>query len=162
MTKRTVSSIAFVLVMSACLFGLAKCAVMAKTLQWNDRGHYREAQVNQPLAQAPDFTPVSGAAVADFDGDGNDDAFLSQNYFALWMEDCRMDAGEGLLLLGDGQGGFVTVFGHRSGIRVYGEQRGCAVGDLNADGRPDLLVTQNKGDPKLYLNALGQASRTKQ
>ena len=116
----------------------------------------------RPLPVEAQLTPVSGAAVADFDGDGNDDVFLSQNYFAVRVQDYRMDAGEGLLLLGDGQGGFVTVFGHRSGIRVYGEQRGCAVGDLNADGRPDLLVTQNKGDPKLYINALGQASRTKQ
>ena len=52
MTKRTVSSIAFALVMSACLFGLAKRAAMAKPLQWHDRGHYREARVNRPLGQA--------------------------------------------------------------------------------------------------------------
>ena len=29
--------------------------------------------------------------------------------------------------------------------------------DLNDDGRPDLLIAQNKGLPKLYLNVLGQA-----
>ncbi|MDP6753805.1 MAG: VCBS repeat-containing protein [Verrucomicrobiota bacterium] len=138
--------------------GLLNASHLASVVLLN-RGAGFEAR---PLPVEAQLTPVSGAAVADFDGDGNDDAFLSQNYFAVRVQDYRMDAGEGLLLLGDGQGGFVTVFGHRSGIRVYGEQRGCAVGDLNADGRPDLLVTQNKGDPKLYLNALGQASRTKQ
>ncbi|MEC9081440.1 MAG: hypothetical protein VYE44_06645, partial [Verrucomicrobiota bacterium] len=37
-----------------------------------------------------------------------------------------------------------------------GEQRGCAVGDLNNDGRPDVLITQSKGRPKLYLNATDQ------
>ena len=91
-----------------------------------------------------------------FNGDGNEDVFLSQNFFAVRVEDYRMDAGEGLLLLGDGAGGFASVFGHRSGIKIFGEQRGCAVGDLNDDGRPDLLIAQSKGRPKLYLNALGQ------
>ncbi|GIT77622.1 MAG: hypothetical protein Ct9H300mP32_0040 [Verrucomicrobiota bacterium] len=68
-----------------------------------------------------------------------------------------MDAGEGLLLLGDGQGGFVTVFGHRSGIKVFGRNAGAPWAPLNEDGRPDLLIAQNKGLPKLYLNVLGQA-----
>ena len=102
MTKRTVSSIAFALVMSACLFGLAKRAVMAKTLQWYDRGHYREAKVNQPLGEAPGFTLLSaraagvaftnrlararmvnanllngaGVAAGDVDGDGLCDLYL--------------------------------------------------------------------------------------
>ena len=110
----------------------------------------------RPLPVEAQLTPVNGATVADFDGDGNEDVFLSQNFFAVRVEDYRMDAGEGMLLLGDGAGGFASVFGHRSGIKIFGEQRGCAVGDLNDDGRPDLLIAQSKGRPKLYLNALGQ------
>ena len=102
------------------------------------------------------LTPVMGASVADFDGDGNEDLFLSQNYFAVRVEDYRMDAGEGLLLQGNGQGGFIANLGYKSGIKVFGEQRGSAVGDLNADGRPDLLIAQSKAKPKLYFNSTGK------
>ncbi|MBC8244790.1 MAG: VCBS repeat-containing protein [Verrucomicrobia bacterium] len=132
---------------------LLKASHLASVVLLNRGGKFAA----KPLPVEAQLTPVNGAAVADFDGDGNEDLFLSQNFFAVRLEDYRMDAGEGLLLLGDGQGGFETVFGHRSGIKIFGEQRGSAVGDVNDDGRPDLLIAQSKGRPKLYLNALGQA-----
>jgi hypothetical protein len=131
---------------------LLKASHLASVVLLNRGGRFE----TKPLPFEAQLTPISGAAVADFNGDGNEDLFLSQNYFALRVEDYRMDAGEGLLLLGEGGGRFSSIFGHRSGIRVHGEQRGCAVGDLNNDGRPDVLMTQSKGRPKLYLNATGQ------
>ncbi|MBT3843426.1 MAG: CRTAC1 family protein, partial [Verrucomicrobia bacterium] len=131
---------------------LLKASHLASVLLLNRAGTFEA----RPLPVEAQLTPVNGATVADFDGDGNEDVFLSQNFFAVRVEDYRMDAGEGMLLLGDGAGGFASVFGHRSGIKIFGEQRGCAVGDLNDDGRPDLLIAQSKGRPKLYLNALGQ------
>jgi hypothetical protein len=63
-----------------------------------------------------------------------------------------MDAGRGLLLQGDGRGGFRAVSGQESGLLVYGEQRGCAGVDINHDGAIDLVVTQNSGPTKFYLN----------
>ncbi|HYG35600.1 MAG TPA: CRTAC1 family protein, partial [Clostridia bacterium] len=81
---------------------------------------------------------------------------VSQNYFAVRPEDGRMDAGRGLLLKGDGKGGFSTVPGQASGIRIYGEQRGCAVADYDGDGRTDLVVTQNREETKLFHNATGK------
>jgi len=131
---------------------LLKASHLASVVLLNRGGKFE----TKPLPVEAQLTPVNGATVADFDGDGNEDVFLSQNFFAVRIEDYRMDAGEGLLLLGDGAGRFASVFGHRSGIKIFGEQRGCAVGDVNDDGRPDLLIAQSKGRPKLYLNALGQ------
>ena len=55
----------------------------------------------------------------------------------------RADAGRGLLLRGDGQGNLTPVPGQQSGIKVYGEQRGCALSDYDHDGRIDLVVSQN-------------------
>lgn len=98
------------------------------------------------------WSPAMGLAVGDLDGDGHEDLFVSQNYFAVRPEDARLDAGRGLLLRGDGRGGFSPVAGQDSGIRVYGEQRGCAVADYDGDGRLDLVVTQNGGETKLYHN----------
>lgn len=39
-----------------------------------------------------------------------------------------------------------------SGIKVYGEQRGDALSDINGDGKIDLALAQNEGPLKLYLN----------
>jgi hypothetical protein len=98
------------------------------------------------------FAPVQSMAVGDFDGDGKLDVFMAQNFFALHDEVTRMDAGRGLLLQGDGKGGFRAVPGEESGLLIYGEQRGCAVADIDHDGALDLVVTQNSGPTKLYRN----------
>jgi len=63
-----------------------------------------------------------------------------------------MDAGRGLLLRGRGDGTLDAVPGQESGIAIYGEQRGCAAADFDGDGRPDLVVTQNGAETKLYRN----------
>ena len=54
------------------------------------------------------------------------------------------------MLKGDGKGGLKAVSG--SGVRVYGEQRGAALGDYDEDGRLDLVVGQNGGETKVYRN----------
>src|SRR5438105_4889616 len=96
-----------------------------------------------PLPREAQLSPVFSVNVADFDGDGHEDVFLSQNFFANQPETPRADAGRGLLLLGDGKGNLRAIPGQESGIKVYGEQRGAAVADFDGDGRVDLAVTQN-------------------
>ncbi len=86
------------------------------------------------------------------DGDGHEDLFLSQNFFAYQIETSRSDAGRGLWLRGDGSGGMTPVPGQESGVTVYGEQRGAAVADFDGDGRVDLAVSQNGAETKLYRN----------
>ena len=86
------------------------------------------------------------------DGDGNEDIFLSQNFFATEPRTGRYDGGRGLWLRGDGKGSFAAVPANESGVRIYGEQRGAAVCDYDEDGRVDLVVTQNGADTKLYKN----------
>jgi len=93
--------------------------------------------------------------VADFDGDGNEDVFLSQNFFATQPDTSRSDAGRGLWLRGDGEGGWRPCRRQESGIRVYGEQRGAAGCDFDGDGRVDLVVAQNGARTILYRNARG-------
>ncbi|HIO55933.1 MAG TPA: CRTAC1 family protein, partial [Candidatus Marinimicrobia bacterium] len=85
-------------------------------------------------------------------GDGHEDVFLSQNFFAYQIETSRSDAGRGLWLQGDGTGSLKAVPGHESGVEIYGEQRGAAVADFDNDGRIDLVVSQNGAPTTLYRN----------
>jgi hypothetical protein len=111
-----------------------------------------EHLVAVPLPREAQFAPAFGVCVGDFDGDGCEDVFLSQNFFATEPKTPRCDAGRGLWLRGNGQGGLAPVPGQVSGVQVYGEQRGCALADYDADGRLDLVVTQNGNATRLYHN----------
>jgi hypothetical protein len=121
---------------------------LASTLFLNRGDHFDAVQ----LPAESQFTPAFGIVAADFDGDGKEDLFLSQNSFLPGMGMTRQDAGRGLWLRGDGKGKFQPVSGETSGILIYGEQRGCAASDFDLDGRVDLCVAQNNGETKLYRN----------
>ena len=108
-----------------------------------------------PLPAEAQFAPVFGLAVSDADGDGHEDLFLAQNFFAMRPEWPRTDAGRGLWLRGDGRGSFTPMPGQESGVRLYGEQRGAAVGDFDGDGRADLAVAQNGAATTLWHNDRG-------
>src|SRR6185503_20538128 len=97
-----------------------------------------------------------GLTVNDFDGDGHEDLFLAQNFFATEAETPRYDAGRGLLLRGSGSGQFTALSGRDSGISIYGQQRGCAAADYDGDGRVDVVVGQNNGPTRLYRNTGAQ------
>jgi hypothetical protein len=105
-----------------------------------------------PLPDEAQMSPALAVCTADFDGDDLQDIFLAQNFLSTHPESPRLDAGVGLVLLGKGNGQFKPLSVNESGVRVYGEQRGCAAADFDHDGRIDLAVTQNGAATKLFRN----------
>ncbi len=110
----------------------------------------------RPLPYAAQMAPVFGIGVADFDGDGREDLLLAQNHFGMPLSQARLDSGQGLLLRGDGAGGFEPVPARASGVLVWGEGRGVAVGDIDGDGRVDALISQFEGPLVFARNRMGK------
>jgi hypothetical protein len=105
-----------------------------------------------PFPKEAQMAPVFSVNVADVDGDGIEDVFLSQNRFDLLTEFSRDDAGRGLWMRGTGDGHFKAIDASESGVAISGEQRAAALSDFNQDGRIDLAVTQVLGPTRLLLN----------
>ena len=105
-----------------------------------------------PLPTTAQLAPSFFVGVADFDGDGNEDVFLTQNFLATVSPADQYNAGRGLWLQGDGAGGLRGLPAAASGIEVYGDSRGAGLADYDGDGRIDLAVSQNGAATRLFRN----------
>ena len=85
----------------------------------------------------------SGAALFDFDDDGRLDLYLLQNG--------GPDSGAVNRLFRQGADGRYIDVGKGSGLEIAGFNMGVAIGDVNNDGRLDVLVTRY-GGLRLFLN----------
>ncbi|HTI70142.1 MAG TPA: FG-GAP-like repeat-containing protein [Candidatus Limnocylindria bacterium] len=128
---------------------MVQATTLASTVFLNRPGGF----VALPLPAEAQFAPVFGSALADFDGDGLEDLFLAQNFFAMRIEWPRTDAGNGILLKGDGHGRFSALLPSVAGVRVMGEGRGAVVGDWSGDGHLSLVVAQNGAATTLWETA---------
>lgn len=96
------------------------------------------------LPAAAQMGPVYGLLAEDFNHDGHLDLLLSGNSHATESISGRLDGLNGLLMAGDGKGGFKPLRAARSGIYIPGDAKGLAHLTLT-DGRSMVVAAQNNG-----------------
>ena len=111
----------------------------------------------RPLPRLAQVAPSFGSVVIDANGDGNADLYLAQNFFGPQLETRPMNDGLGILLEGDGKGGFTPVWPARSGLVVPGDAKSVVSADIDQDGRPDLVIGVNDG-PVLAFESRGEVT----
>lgn len=91
---------------------------------------------------------VQGIIPADFNGDGKMDLLLAGNKYGFEVETNSADASNGVLLLGDGKGGFSWVDNIQSGFWANREARDMAL--VKTKGKPMVLVANNNARPQIF------------
>ncbi len=103
----------------------------------------------RPLPLMAQAAPVFGMLAQDIDGDGNLDAVLIGNDYGTDLVAGRMDAFNGLMLKGDGKGGFQPLPITQSGFYVPGNAK-AIVSLPDAQGHPRLATTENRGPLRVF------------
>jgi len=102
----------------------------------------------RPLPVEANFAPVYSILADDFDSDGNVDLLLGGNLLDASLNLGLYDASYGVLLKGDGKGGFKSMSSHESGILVKGQIRD--IKRLKHDGRNLYLIARNNDKIVFY------------
>jgi hypothetical protein len=93
------------------------------------------------LPTVAQLSPMYGIAAEDFDKDGNMDILMGGNFYQSKPEVGIYDASYGVLLKGDGKGGFTTLPALQSGINIRGAVRDITV--LGVGKKKLILITKN-------------------
>ena len=102
-----------------------------------------------PLPPQAQVSALNGMVVDDFDGDGNLDVLINGNDFGTEIGIGRYDALNGLLLKGDGAGGFTPLSILQSGIFIPGDGK-ALVKLQGVSGNYLVAASQNRGNLQLY------------
>jgi hypothetical protein len=111
----------------------------------------------EPLPWEAQLAPVYAILPGDYDADGSIDLLLAGNFDAAKPELGRMAASYGLLLRGDGKGGFEPVKASESGFLVRGEARGIA---KLRTARGEVWVVARNDDRPLLFRAVDPGRQT--
>ncbi len=102
-----------------------------------------------PLPVQAQWSPLYGMVAEDIDGDENLDLLITGNDYGTEVAVGRYDAMNGLVLKGDGKGGFLALTLNRAGLFVPGD--GKALARLNGPNNSFLIAaSQNRGPLKLF------------
>ncbi|MDO1450283.1 VCBS repeat-containing protein [Rhodocytophaga aerolata] len=103
----------------------------------------------KPLPIEAQVAPIFGMLTADYTGDGHIDVLAVGNAYSTEVATGRYDALQGLLLKGDGKGGFLAASSKESGFLADKDAKGIAR-LITADGRELVLVGNNADKLQVY------------
>jgi hypothetical protein len=113
-----------------------------KTSYFENLGNGRFKPIVLPFSAQ--IAPINGMVAFDQNKDGNPDLLLIGNDYGNETFIGRYDAFNGLVLIGDGKGGFSDIPEAQSGFLVEGDAKSI-VTIKSALGMPLYVVGQNKG-----------------
>jgi hypothetical protein len=102
-----------------------------------------------PLPDMAQMAPLNGMIADDLNQDGNLDLVLTGNDYGNEVSDGRYDAMDGLVLLGDGKGGFAAQTIRQSGFYVPFDAK-ALVKLRGKDNSYLLAASQNQGALKMF------------
>ena len=102
-----------------------------------------------PLPKMAQVSVLNGMLVDDFDGDGNLDVLISGNDYGTEVGIGRYDALNGLLLKGNGAGGFTPLNILQSGVYIPGDGK-ALVKLRRSDGSYLAAASQYKDELKVF------------
>lgn len=102
-----------------------------------------------PLPKEAQMSTLNAMVADDFDKDGSLDLLISGNDFGTAVSIGRYDAFNGLLLKGDGKGGFKPLSILESGIYIPGDAK-ALVKLRSSSGKYLIAASQNKEALKLF------------
>jgi enediyne biosynthesis protein E4 len=109
----------------------------------------------QPLPQLVQQAPIYGMTVEDFNNDGNLDVMMVGNDFGMELSTGRMDAHNGLILYGKGDGSFDAKGADQTGFYVPGDAK--ALASLYQESTKNIIyiASQNRGPLEVFSGPLG-------
>jgi enediyne biosynthesis protein E4 len=112
------------------------------------KGDGKGGFVFRPFPAMAQIAPVNAVVCADVTGDGIPDLILAGNEYQSATISGRYDASHGLLLVGDGKGGFTPMRPTAAGLVLDGDVRDMKL--VRAGGRRVLLVAVNDQSMRAY------------
>ncbi|HEX5111848.1 MAG TPA: VCBS repeat-containing protein [Saprospiraceae bacterium] len=100
--------------------------------------------IRHALPKTAQISPIQGIVCTDLNSDGNPDLLLAGNKYGFEVETNPCDAGNGVVLLGDGKGNFKTMDNVASGFWAEKEARDLVM--LKGAGGKSIFVVSNNND----------------
>ena len=94
------------------------------------------------------IAPVNEFVVEDVNKDGKKDLIIVGNNYGIQVESGRIDAGTGMVLLGDGTGNFSAVQSIDSGLWADGDARD--IEPILINGKKHFIVAENNAPLKIF------------